>query len=77
MSSSTSRKKVNVDLHYPFVVTHNYVNVVSTTLAGSQANILRIEMPDKVVCYRLENVLSYEILGETVYEPSSSAMGGV
>lgn len=62
MSSSTSRKKVNVELHYPFTVTHNYVDVIGTTLAGSQADILRIEMPNKVVCYRLENVLSYEIL---------------
>ncbi len=72
MSSSTSRKKVNVELHYPFVVTHNYVNVIGTTLAGSKADILRIEMPERIVCYRLENVLSYEVLEET-----SSRGGGV
>ena len=74
MSSSTSRKKVNVKLHYPKVEEHNFVDVVGTTLAGSQADILRIEMPEQIVCYRLENVLYYEILGETVYE--SSPMGG-
>jgi hypothetical protein len=64
MSSSTSKKKVNVELHYPHVVKHNYVNVVGTTLSGSQNDILRIEMPTRVVCYRLENVLMYEIIGE-------------
>ena len=76
MSSSTSkRKKVNVELHYPHEVKHNYVNVVRTTISGSQNDILCIEMPDKIVYYRLENVLCYEILGETVYEPSHG--GGV
>ncbi len=71
MSSSTSkRKKVNVYLHYPFTETHNYVDVIGTTLAGSQADILRIETPKRVICYRLENVLYYEILGKTDYEPS-------
>ena len=66
MSSLTSRKKVNVKLHYPFIVEHNYVNVIGTTLSGSQADILRIETPTSIVCYRLENVLYYEVLEEDV-----------
>ncbi len=70
MSSSTSkRKKVNVYLHFPFADIHNYIDVVDTTLSGSQADILRIETPGRVICYRLENVLYYEVWGGTVHEP--------